>query len=189
VVYQSIAGKGSLHEFCNNNGWRLIDFATMENMNMMSTYLQRKKYTKKKWASPDGTTKNQIDRVLIQARHRSTLLDVRSCRGADSDSDHYMVKIRIRQRITSKNKNSGEKRIKYNTDKLKEEDIKEIYQETISQALDNNNKRKEHISIEDDWKAIKETITNVAESVLCKTTRQENGMMMNVEEEQKEETK
>jgi hypothetical protein len=21
-VYQSVAGKGSLHEFCNNNGWR-----------------------------------------------------------------------------------------------------------------------------------------------------------------------
>jgi hypothetical protein len=83
-----------------------------------------------------------------------------------------MIKIRSRQRITSKNKNSGEKRIKYNTDKLKEEDIKEIYQETISQALENN-ERREHTDIEDDWKTIKEAISNVAQSVLGKTVRQE----------------
>jgi exonuclease III len=41
-VYKSVAGKESLHEFCNNNGWRLIDFPTVENMKVMGTYLQRK---------------------------------------------------------------------------------------------------------------------------------------------------
>jgi hypothetical protein len=56
------------------------------------------------WVSPDGTTKNQIDHMLIQARHRSTLLDIRSCREADSNSDHYMIKIRSRQITTSKKK-------------------------------------------------------------------------------------
>jgi hypothetical protein len=82
-----------------------------------------------------------------------------------------MIKI-SRQGITSKNKKSGEKRIKYNTDKLKEEDINEIYQETISQALENN-KRREHIDIEYEWKTIKEAISNAAQSVLGKTVRQE----------------
>jgi hypothetical protein len=110
--------------------------------------------------------------VLIQARHRSTLLDIKSCRGPDSDSDHYKIKIRSRQRITSKNKNSGGKRIKYNIDKLKEEGIKEIHQETISQILDDNENR-EYTSTENDSKAIKETLSNVAESLLGKTTRQE----------------
>jgi hypothetical protein len=84
--------------------------------------------------SLDGTTKNQIDHVLMQARRRSTLPDVQSCREADSDSDHYMIKIKTRQRITSKNKILEKKIIKYNIDKLKEEDIEEIYQEAISQA-------------------------------------------------------
>jgi hypothetical protein len=83
-----------------------------------------------------------------------------------------VIKIRSRQRITSKNKNFGGKRIKYNIDKLKEEGIKEICQETINQALDNN-ERREHTSIEDDWKAIKEIISNVAGSALGKTTRKE----------------
>jgi hypothetical protein len=122
--YQSIAGKESLHQFCNNNGWKLIDFTRMENMKVMSTYLQRKNIHKEMWVSPDGTTTNQIDHVSIKARHMSTLLDVQSCRGADGDSDYYTIKIRSRQRITGKNKISGGKRIKYNIDKLKEEGIK-----------------------------------------------------------------
>jgi hypothetical protein len=182
-AHQSAAGKETLHELCNINGWRLVDFATMEDMKVISIYLQRKNTHKETWLSPVGTTSNQTDHVLIQARHRSTLLDVRSCREADSHSDHYMIKIRSRQRKTSKNKKSGGKRIKYNTEKLKEEGTKETYQETISQMLDNN-ERREHTSIDDDWKALKETISDVAESVLGKTTRQEKkpGMTMNAEE-------
>jgi hypothetical protein len=75
-IYQSVAGKESLHEFCNNNEWRLTDFATMGNMKVMSKYLQWKHIHKETWVSPDGTTKNKIDHVLIQARHRFTPLDV-----------------------------------------------------------------------------------------------------------------
>jgi hypothetical protein len=130
----------------------------MENIKVMSTYLQRKKTYQETWASPGGKTKKQTDHVLIiQARHTSILLDVRSSRGADRDSDDYVIKIRSRQRINSKNNISGGKRIKYNTDRLKEEGIKEIYHETISQTPDNN-ERGEHTNTEDDWKAIKKTI-------------------------------
>jgi hypothetical protein len=33
-VYQLVAGKESLHEFCNYSEWRLMDFAIMKNMKM-----------------------------------------------------------------------------------------------------------------------------------------------------------
>ena len=46
------------------------------------------KYT---WISPDGKTHNQIDRILIDRRQKSTTLDVRRLRGAECDTDHYLV--------------------------------------------------------------------------------------------------
>jgi hypothetical protein len=55
-----------------------------------------KKYN---WASPDRKTQNQIDHILIDRRRRSSVLDVRSFRGADCDTDRYLVVAEVRERL------------------------------------------------------------------------------------------
>jgi len=55
-----------------------------------------KKYN---WASPDGKTHNQNDHILIDRRWHSTVLDVRSFRGADCDADHYLVAAKVKERL------------------------------------------------------------------------------------------
>ena len=54
------------------------------------------KYT---WISPDGQTHNQNVQVLIDRRWHSSILDVRSFRGADGDTDHYLVVAKVRERL------------------------------------------------------------------------------------------
>jgi len=48
-------------------------------------------FIKKTWTSPNGKTHNQIDHVLIDRRWHSNVLDLRSLRGADCDTDHNLV--------------------------------------------------------------------------------------------------
>jgi hypothetical protein len=58
------------------------------------------------WASSDGKTGNQIDHILIDRRRHSSVLvlDVRSFRAADCDTDHYLVAAKVRDRLAVRNK-------------------------------------------------------------------------------------
>jgi endonuclease/exonuclease/phosphatase family metal-dependent hydrolase len=98
-IYQGLTGKHSMHLNTNNNGQRLVDFAAAKNMVVSSTCFPHKKIDKQIWRSPDGKTYNQIDHILIDKRNASSILDVKSCRGASSDSDHYLVRGEYRRKI------------------------------------------------------------------------------------------
>jgi len=63
------------------------------------------KYT---WASPDGKARNQVDYTVINRRWYSSVLDVRSLRGADCDTDHYAVVAKVKERLTV-NKQTAQK--------------------------------------------------------------------------------
>jgi hypothetical protein len=49
--------------------------------------------------SPDGKTYNEIDHVLMDKTWHSNIVDVPSLRGADFDTDHYLVIVKVGQRL------------------------------------------------------------------------------------------
>jgi fructosamine-3-kinase len=54
---------------------------------------------KNTWTSPDGKTHNQIDHILVDRLRHSNVLDVLSFRAADCDSDHYLVVVKVMERL------------------------------------------------------------------------------------------
>jgi endonuclease/exonuclease/phosphatase family metal-dependent hydrolase len=90
-IFKPTTGNESSHEIRNDNG--VVNFATYKNPILKSTMLPNRNIHK----SPDGKTHNQIDHILIDRRRHSNILDVRSFRAADCDTDHYMVLEKVRE--------------------------------------------------------------------------------------------
>jgi hypothetical protein len=59
--------------------------------------------------------------MVMDARHMSDLLDVRSYRGGNVDSDHYLAIARMRARISNLKKLRGERIRKFCISKLQDE--------------------------------------------------------------------
>lgn len=118
--FRPTIGPDSLHNISNNKGTRLINFASSKNLIVSSTYFPRKAIHKHTWKSPDGRTQNQIDHILINKRHGSCIHKVRSYRGADADTDHYLLYAKFILRLSVKCKMASKKaRERFNVQKLK----------------------------------------------------------------------
>jgi len=109
AIYYSTIGKEAFHQESNENGKRLIHFAASRNMVIGSTLFQHKEIHKMTWRSTDMQYFSQIDHLLIDSQHVSHLMDVRSHRCANVDSDHYLTVSRLRARISNAKKFFGKK--------------------------------------------------------------------------------
>ena len=107
-IFKPTIGNESLHQDSNDNGVRLVNFATSKNLVVKNTMFPQHNIHKYTWNSPHGNTHNQIDHVLIDRRWQSSILDVRSFRRADCDSDHYLVVAKLRERLAV-NKKAAQK--------------------------------------------------------------------------------
>jgi hypothetical protein len=89
-IFKPTIGNESLHQDSNDNGVRIVNFATSKNLVAKSMMFPHRNFHKYTWTSTDGQNHNQIDHVLIDWRWHLSILDVRSFRAADCDTDHYL---------------------------------------------------------------------------------------------------
>jgi hypothetical protein len=99
-IFKPTIGNESLHETSNDNGVTVVNFATSNNLVVKRTMFPHRKIHKYTCTSPDGKTHNQIDHGLVDRRRQSSLLDVRSFRGANCNTDHYLVAVKLRERLS-----------------------------------------------------------------------------------------
>jgi len=98
-VYQEITGKYTLHEETNRNGELLCDFAAANNTLVMGTQFHHKQIYKGNWRSPDYNIINQTDHVLVNQNKEEAIEVVRTLRGPNIDSDHYLLKTTLQQKL------------------------------------------------------------------------------------------
>jgi endonuclease/exonuclease/phosphatase family metal-dependent hydrolase len=164
-IYRPTIGRFSLHRETNENGLRLINFAAEHNMVISSTCFNRKNIHKATWSSPGSAMKSQIDHVLIDGRHASDVLNVRTyrCRATDiehHDSDHFPVGATIRARLSNVFEKKGAKVRRIDVAQLQSGEKRKEFSEKLNQRLNEMN-------LEDvAWKEVRDAMIEVSEDVL-----------------------
>jgi endonuclease/exonuclease/phosphatase family metal-dependent hydrolase len=107
---KNVAGKYTLHTKTYDNGKLLSELAKANNFIINSICFNHKRIHKGTWTIPGSEQTHQIDHVLVSGRHGSSILDVKTARGPNSDSDHYLVKVKIKNRLATIENNVSYKR-------------------------------------------------------------------------------
>ncbi|KAJ4441174.1 hypothetical protein ANN_11025 [Periplaneta americana] len=115
----------------------------------------------------DGLTHNQIDHILIDKRRHTSIVDIRTFRGADCNSDHYLVIGELRERLSVAKRVEQQVNItKFNILKLKDEETKQHYQVEISNRfaiLASSDEVDKELDVNSMWENIRDNIKIAAE--------------------------
>ena len=121
----------------NNRGQSLLEFCSANDLFVTNTGFRHNRRRKTTWISPDGRTKNEIDYILIRSRFKSSALICRAYPKADCGSDHNLVAARLRLRFTAKKAITTTRKVRWNVDKLREEEQHEAYNEELAHVVRN----------------------------------------------------
>jgi hypothetical protein len=97
-IFKPTIWNESIHQDSNDNGVRIVNFATSKKLVVKRTMFLHRNFHKYTRTSPDGKTRSQIGHILIERRWHSSILDVRRIRGADFNTNHCLVVAKVKDR-------------------------------------------------------------------------------------------
>ena len=116
----------------NERGFRLLEFASLNDLKLANTFGPHKASRRWTWHSPNGEHHNQIDYIMVKKRFQTSIniAKTRSFPGADIGSDHDLVMMTFKLHLKKVSK-LGHTRIKFDLEKLKDPEIAETFKAMI----------------------------------------------------------
>ena len=129
----------------------------------MSTNFQHKRIHKIAWLSPDQNTAGHIDHIIINANKRWVIEDVRSMRGPNINSDNFLIKAVIKQKLSVIYKKKLKPALKWNKIILQNPSNLKEYRSLLHNEFINLVPKQE---INDEWEQIETAIADAARNVI-----------------------
>jgi hypothetical protein len=146
-IFNPTIGNKSLQEISNDNGVRVVNFATSKNLTVKSTMFQHRSIHKYTWTSPDGKTHNQGSRLC---------------------TDYYLVAVeKVRERLAvNKQRSQRFDMERFNLNKLNDVEGKEQFCVEVSNRFSALEDLDAEVEINSTWETIRENINISAKESL-----------------------
>lgn len=132
-------------------------------MAISSTHFARKDIRKHTWRHPNGETCSQIDHVLVDGRHFSDVVDVRTFRGPNIDSDHYLVVAKIRARLSTVTSSRNRRSMRFNIQRLTVDGVAAEYHQKLNERIAEINVNE---NLNNLWEAVHGAVSTTAREVI-----------------------
>jgi len=96
--YKNIVGPHGLGRK-NHRGQMLINYCGRNGLIVTNTWFRKPKRRLYTWKAPGDRSRHQLDYILVKHRFRNSVKDVQTLPGADIDSDHNFLVVKICTRL------------------------------------------------------------------------------------------
>ncbi|XP_039291025.1 craniofacial development protein 2-like [Nilaparvata lugens] len=157
-------GKYGCEVIKNNNGQRLIEYASQHNFLIGNTWFIHKRIHKITFVGEGREAESMIDYILYQGELRYAFRDVKVIRGAELDTDHKLLVADTGFRERKVCRQKAYRRIKHEELRLAEN--REKYKVELSNRIENlQNAEDMQNNVDFIWSELKEVIMGAAEEV------------------------
>ena len=156
----------------NQAGEDLLEFCTVNQLSIMNTWFEKKRYHLETWTHPGTKRSHMIDYVIMRSSQRVLCTDVQVMRGANCWTDHQMIRVRIRMTYPHYRTNRRSGHVPIAVSHLHQSAYRAAYQDCISTELEAN----QHLdsnSVEQNWDRLKTSIVTAAESSLGRSRKRQ----------------
>jgi exonuclease III len=118
----------------NDNGERLVDFCSINNLIICNTFFQHKPVHQKSWMHPGSKTWHMLDYTLVNKQFRSSVEDVRVHRTAAGviGTDHHLLRTKLKFHLKSRRKVANIQPLRVDRKNLKNEHLKMAFQAQLN---------------------------------------------------------
>ena len=156
----------------NDAGKELLSFLSSNEATVCNTWFQKKDAYKCTWQHPKSKRWHCIDYAIVRARERRRCLDASVKRGAECNTDHQLLRIKLRMSRLYQTAKTTATPHRFDVSKLVgtslDEDGKNtprgLFQELASKSV--SEQWKAHGSNQDKWVAIRSALTEAAKTAL-----------------------
>lgn len=147
----------------NERGERLAEFCRQQKMVATNTWYQQAKRRRYTWKKPGDTGRYQLDYILVRQRFRNSVKKSCSYPGADVDSDHNLVAMRMAVKLKKIKKMQTWR--KWDKEVLKGKE--KLFKDAIEYKVVDRTGQ----TVEERWIALKQAVIDSAQEVIGYTKK------------------
>jgi len=151
----------------NDRGQMLLEFCKRNKLCITNTWFKQSKRRRYTWKAPGDVRRMQLDYIMVKQRYRNSVKNAHAFPGADADTDHNLVVMRVKLKLKRLRKPPVRK--KWNLEALRGAGQKEKLNDGVRTRIRNNPTTETDVN--GNWNTLKKALTESAEETIGREER------------------